>query len=91
MRGAAEGTGPGNRKRLWGLALTGLFLAVAGPASSWAETAGGISCPSGTNAPQRGKESDMEAIRSTHLTQRTVAPIDEVRPDRTEVATFALG
>jgi hypothetical protein len=33
----------------------------------------------------------MEAIRSTHRTQRTVAPIDEVRLDRTEVATFALG
>ena len=69
-------------------------LALAGAAlwavrTSEADSPGaGISCPSGVETQ---KEVPMELARKHDGADRRPAPIDAVRPARTEVATFGLG
>jgi len=69
-------------------------LALAGAAlwavrASEADSPGaGISCPSGVETQ---KEVPMELARKYDGADRRPAPIDAVRPGRTEVATFGLG
>ena len=48
----------------------------------------GISCPSGAETRE---EMPMELARKYEDVERKPAPIDAVRPARTEVATFGLG
>ncbi len=81
---------PGWKGSLW-FAFAGLLLSGA-TVSSTAVAAGGISCPSGTPAVRGQEEPNREATRmSLDEERRTAAPIDVVRPARTQVATFALG
>ncbi len=72
-------------------ALAGLLLSGAA-VSSPAVAAGGVSCPSVGPAVRGQEEPNAEAARvSLEADRRAAAPIDGVRPARTEVATFALG
>ena len=91
MNDDPAGVGPlGWKGSLWS-AFAGLLLSGA-TVSSPAVAAGGISCPSGTSAVRSQEEPNRESARmAPGAERRTSAPIDVVRPARTEVATFALG
>jgi hypothetical protein len=72
-------------------AFAGLLLSGAA-VSSPAVAAGGISCPSDSPAVRGREEPNTGAGRaSLDADRRAAAPIDGVRPARTELATFALG
>jgi len=72
------------------VALVGAALGVEASLLDAETPAKGISCPT-EPGPQTEKESIMETARTMEPLQRTLPPIDAVRPARTEVATFALG
>lgn len=84
MRGLGGRTAPRGRRRGWA-ALAGTLLWAAGAAA-----AGGISCPTGAQPPN-GKEPPVDASAPREGAEREAAPVDAVRPARTEAATFALG
>lgn len=87
MRGRARGLLLGGALML---ALAGVALGMEASGPGVETGARGIACPV-EPGPETGKEATMETAREMDVVQRTLPPVDAVRPARTELATFALG